>query len=108
MLRLKATKKRLYDLVAAYEALPMMKQTDFVKAWRDTSYWLRWYENGLWCEAFLAVCGGGPILAVTRKDYDSEGVSRVVHRMTMEDLRERGMVEDFTPAAERRAACGAV
>ena len=102
MLRLKATKRRLYKLVAAFEDLPAMTETKFIKAYRDTSYWLRWYSGDLWCEAFLSVCGGRPLLAITKKDYETqEAVSRAVHTVPLEDLRYRDMVENFTTAAER-------
>ena len=108
MLRLKATKTRLYKLVATCEALPAMARTEFVKAPRAASYWLRWYDGSLWCVAFLAVCGGSPLLAIEKKDWGGPVLSRVVHTLTLADLRERDMVENFTTAAERRAACGAV
>ena len=108
MLRLKATKKRLYNLVASFEALPPLTKTAFAKAYRSTDYWLRWYGGGLWCEAFLAVCAGRPLLAITKKDYDGPEVSRVVLSMDVEELREGVLGEEWAPAAERRAACAAV
>lgn len=104
MLRLKATKRQLYKLVAEYEDLPPTTKTEFRKAYRSSSYWLRWRSDGLWCKAFLCVCGGRPLLEIKKDDYDvPKEVSRVVLKMDLEDLRERGMVEDFITAAERAA-----
>lgn len=48
-----------------------------------------------------------------KKEFCGPQVSRVVHTLDAKDLLERGMVEEFTTAAERRqaerrAACGTV
>ena len=48
-----------------------------------------------------------------KKEFGGPQVSRVVHDLDAKDLLERGMVEEFTTAAERRqterrAACGTV
>mgnify|MGYP000603334370 CR=1 FL=1 len=59
MLRLKANKTSLYNLVATYKPLPGMRRMDFQ----------------LYHEA---------------------------HRLSVEGLRERGMVEEVTTAMERR------
>ena len=97
MLRLKATKTSLYKLVRYYEPLPPMGRTQYIKAYRDPSYWLEWMDaSGLWCKAFCSTCGGKPLLAITKRDGGEE-VSRVVHDLDLSDLRERGMVEEFTP-----------
>ena len=114
MLRLKATKTSLYKLVHDYEPLPPMRRTRFTKAYREPDYWLEWADaDGLWCRAFLSSCGGSALLAVTRKEFCGPEHSRVVYGLGLPELRRRGMVEEFTTAAERRqaerrAACGTV
>lgn len=103
MLRLKATKTSLYKLVRDFEPLPPMRRTQFTKAFREPDYWLEWRDaGGLWCKAFLSVCGGSALLAVTRKEFCGPERSRVVHGLGLPELRKRGMVEEFTTAAERR------
>lgn len=83
-LRLKATKTSLYKLVSEYADLPPMNQTDFRKAHRCRSYWLHWGD----CTAYFSTCGGGPYLSI---DY---GVIRRMHKLTVADLRSRGMIEE--------------
>lgn len=103
MLRLKANKTSLYKLVAAYEVLPSMRRVRFTKAYRRPDYWLEWVNaSGLLCVAFFATCMGKPMLAIERKEIGGPQVSRVVHGLDTKDLQERGMVEKFTTAAERR------
>ena len=48
------------------------------------------------------------LLSIDKKEFCGPQVSRVVHDLDTKDLLERGMVEKFTTAAERRADCGAV
>ena len=53
--------------------------------------------------AFFSTCMGRPLLAIEIKDGETgKTVSRTTHALTLRDLRERGMVEKFTTAAERR------
>lgn len=117
MLRLKANKTSLYKLVAKYEKLPAMVRTEFIKAPRNPDYFLRWTEQHenvfLRCEAFLAACLGKAKLTIEKKYPDDWRESRVTYGLELESLLERGMVEKFTTAAERRqaerrAACGTV
>lgn len=102
MLRLTANKTKLYTLVAAYvDNLPQMRKTKFIKFPRTPDYALNWItpegnRNG----AFLSSCMGFPLLTI---DYrNGENVRRVTHTMDLQELRVRGMVEEFTTAAERR------
>jgi len=95
-MRLKATKTSLYELVASYEQLPGMRQTEFIKVHRHPDYWLKWHDKASYCfyDAFFAACGGRPLLAITAKDWDNHEISRRVHRLTIENLRARGMILD--------------
>lgn len=108
MLRLKATKTSLYKLVAEYTTLPGIRRVEFVKAYREPDFWLKWRTEGDqvgdYAEAFLAACLGKPQLSITVRDFDGHEVSRVVHTLTVEQLRERNLLENFTTAAERRRA----
>ncbi len=106
MLRLKANKTSLYKLVAEYEALPTTRRVTFTKAYRQPDFWLKWTDaDGLLCVAFLATCLGKPLLSIEKKEFGGPQVSRVVHDLDAKDLLERGMVEKFTTAMERRRAC---
>lgn len=53
--------------------------------------------------AFFSTCMGRPLLSVEIRDGETgKTVSRNVYNLDLQDLRERGMVEEFTTAAERR------
>ena len=114
MLRLKANKTSLYKLVAEYVAdlPPMRTGTEFIKYFRTPDYAMEWITKD-WnrAHALFSTCMGCPLLSIEVRDDDGHTVSRVVHKMDLADLRKRGMVEEFTTAAERRRmerrrACG--
>lgn len=103
MIRLKANKTSLYKLVGTFENLPPMRRTGFVKVYRRPDYRMEWEDGaGMYCEAFFTACGGKPLLIITKKKFYGPIISRVVHTIDLQDLRERGMVENFTTAEERR------
>ena len=109
MFRLKANKTSLYKLVGEYENLPPMRQVTITKAYRVPGWWMKWTDaDGLLCVAFFDTCMGKPLLSIEKKELCGPQVSRMVHALDTKDLLERGMVEEFTTAAERRAACGTV
>lgn len=104
MLRIKTSKTKLYKLVREYEPLPPMKRTTFAKTDRRASYRLKWPGRGrCWrCEAYISVVVGYPKLTITKKDIDGMEISRLVYTLDINELIDRGMVEEFHPAAERR------
>ena len=109
MFRLKANKTSLYKLVGEFEDLPPMRRVTITKAYRTPDWWLKWTDaDGLLCVAFFSTCMGKALLSIDKKEFCGPQVSHVVHELDAKDLLERGMVEKFTTAAERRAACGAV
>ena len=83
MLRLKANKTSLYNLVATYKPLPGMRRVDFQKANGRPDYWLEWTTDDGHTKAFLSSSLGHPILTITTQDA-------------------AGMVEEVTTAMERR------
>lgn len=95
-MRLKANKTSLYKLTAEYIALPGMRQVNFQKATRHPDYWLKWHQENTdgYCDAFLLSSAGCPLLVITERDIFGNRISRTVHRMTVEDLRERDMIEE--------------
>lgn len=105
MLRLKANKTSLYKLVAGYvdDMPPMRTGTEFIKHYRTQDYALEWITKD-WnrAHAFFSTCMGHPLLSIEVRDDDGHTVSRTVHKVDLADLRKRGMVEEFTTAAERR------
>lgn len=106
MLRLKACKTSLYKLVEEYvkDLPPMRSGTNFVKYQRATAYAMEWVtEDWNRARAYFSTCMGRPLLAIEVRD-DGHMVSREVHTLAVADLRERGMVEEFITAAERRRA----
>lgn len=106
MLRLKTNKTNLYKLVSGYEHLPRMRRTKFRKERGRPSYYLEWADgSGLRCSAFFSAVGGKPKLWITKKDLDGL-VSSAIHTLDLEDVKGRGMVEEFAPATERRADDG--
>lgn len=106
MLRLKANKTSLYKLVAKYvpDLPPMRSGVEFIKYYRRPDYAMNWITHE-WntAHAFFSTCMGRPLLAVEIKDGETgKTVSRTTHALDLQDLRERGMVEEFVTAAERR------
>ncbi len=105
MLRLKATKTSLYKLVAQYvDNLPPMRTgTRFIKHFRTTDYTLEWITKD-WnrAHAFFSTYMGCPLLSIEVRDDDGRTVSREVYRLRLDDLKSRGMVEEFITAQERR------
>ena len=106
MLRLKATKTSLYKLVAEFvpNLPPIRSGTSFTKYPRTPDYALDWITQE-WdtAHAFFSTCMGRPLLSIEiRSGETGKTVSRNVYNLDLQDLRERGMVEEFTTAAERR------
>lgn len=106
MLRLKATKTSLYKLVAEFvpNLPPMRRGTEFIKYPRTPDYALNWITPE-WdtAHAFFSTCMGRPLLSIEIRDGETgKTVSRTTHALNPQDLRERGMVEEFVTAAERR------
>lgn len=102
MLRLKANKTSLYNLVATYKPLPGMRRVDFQKANGRPDYWLEWTTDDGHTKAFLSYSLGHPILTITTHDAAGGQLYHEAHRLSVEGLRERGMVEEVTTAMERR------
>lgn len=94
-----ANKTKLYKLVAERENLPPMKETTFMKLFRRRSYWLWWRnEDARDMEAYFSAGGGRPILIVSRRWPGPHGDEAMNHRLTVEDLRARGMIEELPTA----------
>lgn len=103
-MRLKANKTSLYGLVATYKPLPGMRRVDFQKASGRPDYWLEWTTDDGHMKAFLFSSLGCPILTITAHDVTGGQLYHEVHRLSVEGLRERGMVEEITTDMERRRA----
>ena len=106
MLRLTASKTKLYTLVQKYvDNLPPMRSgTQFTKYPRTPDYALDWITPK-WdkAPAFFSSCMGRPPPSIEIKDGETgKTVSREVYNLDLQDLRDRGMVEEFVTAAERR------
>ena len=106
MLRLKANKTALYKLVADYvDNLPPMRSgTEFIKYPRTPDYALNWIiPEWNTAHAFFSTCMGRPLLSIEIRDGETgKTAGRTTYALTLRDLRERGMVEEFVTAAERR------
>lgn len=102
MLRLKATKTSLYKLVAKCAKLPGMRWVEFTKVPRRPDYFLKWHQEDGFAAAFFAVGWKGPFLSVEVHDIDGHQLFSTVYHLTVENLRERGMVENFLTADEKR------
>lgn len=105
MMRIKAGKKSLYNLVSQYTDLPPMNKTNFTKGHRARSYWLEWItKSNTWATALFSAGAGMIFLSITEKELGADGkeVSYVCHRQDAADLMERGMMEDHITTAERR------
>ena len=108
MLYLKATKTSLYKLVRdktqliLWINLPPMGKTRFRKALRHPDYFLEWYRDGCSFRAFLSVCGGSPLLSIECCQGEEESHREII-KLTLEELRERGMAE---PVPDKKIAAG--
>ena len=88
MLRLKANKTSLYNLVATYKPLPGMRRVDFQKANGRPDYWLEWTTDDGHTKAFLSSSLGHPILTITTHDAAGGQLYHEAHRLSVEGLRE--------------------
>lgn len=109
MERLKANKTRLWELVRDYtEGTPYAVEERcvcrFWKAYRRPDYYLEWMTDEGLCRASLVPVMGRVLLSV---DVDRGHWDRVMmKRISMNDLRRRGMVVVLTTAAERKRERG--
>lgn len=87
MLRLKANKTSLYNLVATYKPLPGMRRVDFQKANGRPDYWLEWTTDDGHTKAFLSSSLGHPILTITTHDAAGGQLYHEAHRLSVEGLR---------------------
>ena len=96
MMRLKATKTSLYNLVASHEPLPEMRKTNFIKAPRCRDWWLKWYDGDASFVAFFAPCAGRVMLSIEKYSDGIDGtrISREVYYISLDELRVRGMIEE--------------
>ena len=103
-MRLTANKTKLYTLVADYvDNLPPMRKTAFIKYHRTPDYALEWATEREKGHAFLSACMGRPLLKIDIDERETGRLVRAAYKyIDLQDLRERGMVEEFTAAAERR------
>ena len=106
MLQLHATKTRLYKLVCSLESLPPMGRTQVRKTYRTASYWMEWTDStGLWCKAYFSPCAGKPLLTIMKREPGGPEVSYKTYPLTLEDLRERGMVREMGAVVFPRKTC---
>lgn len=110
MFRPNVNKTNLYKLVGAYEDLPPMHRVEFKEAPRTPDWWLKWADaDGVWYVATFAanMQMGKALLSIQKRALHMPYATQVIHTLDARDLMERGMVEEFTTAAEGRAAIGA-
>lgn len=92
-MHLKANKTSLYRLVASFEKLPTMNKTEFIKAPRHPDYILKWFDGESFCTACVAACLGVAVLSIEKRQAGEKAHFREVHRLSIEDLHARGMIE---------------
>lgn len=93
MLRLKANKTSLYNLVAEFMPLPGIRRVDFTKAPRTPDYWLEWATGDGYAKAFLSSSLGHPILTITTHDVCKAGVYHAETKRRRNP--ETGVWEDY-------------
>lgn len=105
MERLKANKTKLWELVRDYtEGTPYEVEgrsfCRYWKAYRCPDYYLEWQTEEGPCRAGLMTVMGKVLLSV---EVDRGCWERVMlKRVSMENLRRRGMVETIHTSAERK------
>ena len=87
MLKLKANKTSLYNLVAVYKPLPGMRRVDFQKANGRPDYWLEWTTDDGHTKAFLSSSLRCPILTITTHDAAGGKLYHEAHNLSIEGLR---------------------
>ena len=75
-----------------------MRRCEFIKAYRDRAYWLKWSLDGYNTEIFLSVCCGRCIAEIRLTRTNDEGTRQLINRRTptipLAVLEARGMVEE--------------
>lgn len=88
-MKLKASKTRIYNLVREYYSnLPPLRKTDFCKAPRSRSWWLRWNQGSYSCEAYFSAVAGEAVLQTIVRSR------RNVRIIPFEDLKKYDLVEE--------------
>ena len=100
VLRLKANKTSLYNLVATYKPLPGMRRVDFQKANGRPDYWLEWTTDDGHTKAFLSSSLGHPILTITTHDAVDRGPGDGLH------LPAAGRNQRIPGGGKGRQGCG--
>ena len=83
-MQIKACKTSMYNLVAEFTELPIMKNTRFQKSYRSASYFLEWCGG----RAFLSPVMGTPLMSVT-----TEEIPWKAHRLTVDSLLKKDMIQ---------------
>ncbi|MGO5029998.1 hypothetical protein [Candidatus Agathobaculum pullicola] len=103
MKRLKANKTTLYNLVRDMTRnldwlyIPALRKVTFEKAYRRPNFSLSWRnDDGTHSQAFFCACLGCATLAIELHDMDEQQLHRVVCNPSIDNLIERGMVEDIS------------
>lgn len=107
-LRLKVDKTQLYNLVKEKSPypLPLLKQTEFKKAYGSRMYWLFFDTDVGQVRAALGSAGGRPFLRINHINYNSDTVDYDnVFSLKINRLIELGMVETKEAAPKRMNAC---
>lgn len=97
--RLNVNKTKFYALAKRYyPEIEPRKRTQFIKHFRARDYTLEFRSGEYYHRLFLSVCAGSVLLGDDWHTYDDDGV-RVshweVHRPTMDELQEFGMLEEI-------------
>ena len=94
-MRLKATKTNLYRLTLKYvPEIPTMRQTEFSKAPRSQSWWLRWWNDTQRCEVYFSAVAGLARLII----YPSNQVMPI----SLDELQQYDLIDNKEKTASRR------
>jgi len=91
---IKATKTKLYRLIAEYKILPKMRYTDFFEATDLSSYFLEWHtDEGIHYRACYKIENNSPQLEIQyKKKQNKIFVNYSVYELDFRELVTKGMI----------------
>jgi hypothetical protein len=100
MIKLKATKEKMYELAGAYlgPEVPGIQKTDFIEY--KNVYYLAFYSdinNHEGINIRLGTVCGSPILLIAKTKYSKDNIKITIEQTehpSVQDLRNLGMIEE--------------
>jgi len=95
MIWVKATKTKLYRLIAEHIYLPKLKDTNFIEVNSRSAYCLEWHApNGIYYRAFYLFASNSPRLVIQYRGEKQKSFNNfLIRKLDIDDLVTRGMIK---------------